>query len=1070
MKVTSFNCGPFANASERKALEHLKHRLISVPGDGEWVLLTNLAFSASHRMQAAEIDIVAIGPPGVRVIEVKHWSTRWVNRNQDLVEHEADKVTDKARKIGTTLRGRVHSGLGHVDGIFLVTQARSKVQGLANRQVNGVSVYSLDQWRDVLDADAPEILSGLQVQKLAEALAPKASVALDGSLRRLAGYVDLSLQTPDAERFHRTYRATHASRRERVILHLYDLSAVDDGAETKAQREYEALRRVQSHKWAPRIRDSYQAAPGYDGEMAFFTIDDPAAPSLASRASDTSWGTEERLDFALQALRALVELHAETSGGEPLVHRSLSPETVLVRHDNLPILTGFDRAKMAEHATVAAISGSAKSTAASVAPEVRKLGLAGADHRSDVYQLCATLARLFSGRTDESSRDALKLLGDGTAEVPRDRADLRTIIRAFRELRGEQLSRPAPPPAEFWTAEQVVRFGDNDYQIVEKLGQGGIGIAYKVAKLDPRTEEALGHYVAKVVLNAPTGRVVLESYSRVHAHLRHSALSTIFEVARDWQENSILALLTWIEGEPLKDYLGVLSLVAEERLDGAPESAVLNWLRELCKALAVLHRNELVHGDVSPGNLILTDSEIVLTDYDLVTRIGQVASSPGTYLYCSPSRAEQHPVAASDDFYALAASFFHALFGNKPFQYGGDWSKDRGLNWEGIDSAEFPVIRHFLDRATDPRTEGRYSSAADALADLSVHADRDPQSPEKPSTAHPQPPPSPAVPVQPPRSPTDKDLDDASHFCSGKRDIAGLDPAETSVGVTTGAGQSRDVKDIVRRLEAIRQRLGLPKVEFVPRGFESVEDKNLNTPQEVEDLFHPSGLLIHLRSPVFIYIRDHTMVTYSDVSSRRRIHFSVCSTLRAMKTRGRYERYRRTTRVDDVYLIDVYAHGEQPEKEMSLYPCKHCLMEVNYLCYQTAYERNDKQRIVEEFKAREALDFLRQQFDLFDSQTKNVQSANLPTGYSASWSQSSVKFRTLRNFTCEECGVQLRQSRSLLDVHHLSGDKRDNRDKNLRCLCKLCHAEMHTHYNVSDHHRTRILELRRSQGLSNQNL
>lgn len=828
MRVTPFHCGPFANVSERKAVEHLKHRLVSAPGAGEWILLSNLSFSPSHRKQAAEIDIVAIGPPGVRVIEVKHWSTRWINRNQDSVEHEADKVTDKARKIGTTLRERVRSGLGRVDGVFLLTQARSKVKGLTNRSVKGVPMYALDQWREALDADAPEVLSELQVRELAEALDPKASVALDGSLQRLAGYVDLSLQTPVAERFHRTYRATHASRRERAILHLYDLSAVDEGAETKARREFEALRRVQRHRWAPRIRDSYQDAPGYAGEMAFFTNDDPAAPSLSQRKADESWGTEERLDFALQALQALKELHTETSGGEPLVHRNISPETVLVRHDNRPILTGFDRAKIPEHSTVAVDGATQDSDATFVAPEVLEQGLSAADHRSDIYQLCATLAGLFCDRADETSRSSLDVLGGGTAAVPRDRADLRSLMRGFRELRGEQVSSPPPPPAEFWTAEQVVRFGDNDYKIVEKLGQGGIGIAYKVAKFDSRSAEPLGHYVAKVVLEAPTGRVVLDSYRRVHAHLRHSALSTIFEVAPEWQKNSILALLTWIEGEPLKDHLGSLGSVAAERTDGAPESIVLNWLRELCRALDVLHRNDLVHGDVSPGNLILTDNEIVLTDYDLVTRIGQVASSPGTHLYCSPSRAEGRPAGPSDDFYALAAAFFHALFGNKPFQHGGNRSKDRGLNWEGIDASAYPGVRRFLDRATDPKSEGRYTSADEALADLSDRVGGVPRPPKKRSPVPPQPPRGPGAPVQAPRPVAHGGLDYVSHrqrlvdwlrtqmvgpasrdsdelvgiapwerYPTGmlypvEQGVSGLDPAETSVGVSVEAGQRKE--------------------------------------------------------------------------------------------------------------------------------------------------------------------------------------------------------------------------------------------------------------------------------------
>ena len=113
MNVTPVHCGPFVNESERKAFEQIKSRLISVPGDGEWLLLTNPAFSATHRLQSDEIDVVAIGPPGVKVIEVKHWTAAWVDRNPGLVEQEADRVTNKARKIGTTLRA---SGEGEGEG------------------------------------------------------------------------------------------------------------------------------------------------------------------------------------------------------------------------------------------------------------------------------------------------------------------------------------------------------------------------------------------------------------------------------------------------------------------------------------------------------------------------------------------------------------------------------------------------------------------------------------------------------------------------------------------------------------------------------------------------------------------------------------------------------------------------------------------------------------------------------------------------------------------------------------------------------------------------------------------
>jgi Nuclease-related domain len=96
MRVQVIPCGPLANESERKAIEHLKQRLLSEPGEGKWILLTNLAFSVTHQLQSDEIDIVAIGPPGVRVIEVKHWRTEWARDRRLEVEREADLVTSKA--------------------------------------------------------------------------------------------------------------------------------------------------------------------------------------------------------------------------------------------------------------------------------------------------------------------------------------------------------------------------------------------------------------------------------------------------------------------------------------------------------------------------------------------------------------------------------------------------------------------------------------------------------------------------------------------------------------------------------------------------------------------------------------------------------------------------------------------------------------------------------------------------------------------------------------------------------------------------------------------------------------
>jgi hypothetical protein len=270
MRVTLFSCGPAANESELKAFEHLRSRLQSIQSNDEWVILTNLALSVTHQLQSDEIDIIVIGPPGVQVIEVKHWTAQWVDGHMDLVGQEADRVTNKARKIGTTLR-RIVPDLPRVDGVIFLTQEPSKVKRLAGKDVRGVRFFTLNDWRPLLRLEVPATLNVWQVSRLGRALEPKSAIAMDGSLRRLAGYVNLELQTPREERFHRIYKGSHSARQDRAILHVYDLSTGDEkNAETRAKREFEALHRLQLYPWAPRILDSYQDAPGYSGEMFFF--------------------------------------------------------------------------------------------------------------------------------------------------------------------------------------------------------------------------------------------------------------------------------------------------------------------------------------------------------------------------------------------------------------------------------------------------------------------------------------------------------------------------------------------------------------------------------------------------------------------------------------------------------------------------------------------------------------------------------------------------------------------------------------------------------------------------------
>ena len=625
---------------------------------------------------------------------------------------------------------RIHvSDLPRVDGAILLTQEPSKVKRLSGKVVRGVRFFTLNDWNKLLRLEEPTILNTSQVTILGRTLEPKSAVVMDGSMRRLAGYVNLELQTNKEERFHRIYKGSHSARQDRVVLHLYDLSAGDERtAETRARRAFETLHRLQLYAWAPRILDSYQEAPGYSGEMFFFTVVDPSAPCIEERASDTSWDTKARLAFARSTVRALAELHGTQVDDAPIVHRNLSPKTILVKHDNTPVLTGFDLAKISSEASVASSGAPDGGWHAEVAPEVRTQGLAAADYRSDVYSLCSSLRDLFQGCEDQTSNRTAEALERGMAEQPEARVSLEDLDMALTKLLGESIPPSPPPPARFWSEDQVVRFREHDYRIVSRLGSGGVGMTFKVVEIDRVTKEELGSYVAKVAHSEEIGRRVLRAYSLARSHLgRHSGLSAIYEVAREPHENDFISLMTWIEGAPLGEFAGVFPLLAEEQQESSSEALALRWLRAMCEALNVLHRNGLIHGDISPRNMIVSGGDLVLTDYDFVCKIGDPITTPGTVLYCSPSYQTRCEASPADDIYALAASFFYVVFEKEPFQYGGSRAKERGLNWEGIYRKGCPILVAFLDKATHPDPGQRFASVADALEALKVQQPKEAQ-------------------------------------------------------------------------------------------------------------------------------------------------------------------------------------------------------------------------------------------------------------------------------------------------------------------------------------------------------
>jgi len=718
MTTSSFRhvpCGVPVNASEALAIEKVKSRLQGIPGP--WLLLSNISHSSHSTRLSDEIDQVIIGPPGVFVVEVKHWDTAWMKQNAMIVDNEAERINDKAKRVVGKLKAAFDPGF--VAPRFLLTRGGTGIQAGQRVHKRGVPVFGLNECRDLVDAEGATRLSPAQIERAALLLEPAARAALTGDLRSFAGLINLErMPTPDAP-FHRAYRGQHPTRRDKVVLHLYDLSATDEkDAENRARREYEVMQCWQKSPYLPSLLDSFQEAEHYPGELYWFSLVDPAAPTLAERVRDESWSLDDRLRYAREALRALAEFHEPREQGlQRIVHRHITPQTVRVRHNGCPLFTDFSLARLDQASTISLAPTDFGQDSPYVAPEVRQDGLAAADARSDVFALCASLMTLFPGE-EPRARETREFLEQGCALNSEGRESLAELA-AVLERNTAPLARPTLelPAPEYWDEDTVVPFQRAHFKIISRLGGGGIGQTFKVVEVDARSDEVFGSYVAKLIHHQSDAEAALRAYRRARAYTVHPHLSVIHEIAPEWHANRFVALLKWVEGMPLSELTGVLALHAEDLGETSVQDLVLRWLRDLCDALWALHQVGLVHGDVSPRNIIVQGGEVVLTDYDTVTEAGNPVRSRNP-LYASHSVEKGTPTRRSDDLFALAASFFHVLFAKKPFDFAGQRIKNRGLNWEGDEGKGLDRVVEFMNRATTPIEGERFEDAHAALSFL----------------------------------------------------------------------------------------------------------------------------------------------------------------------------------------------------------------------------------------------------------------------------------------------------------------------------------------------------------------
>ncbi len=263
------------------------------------------------------------------------------------------------------------------------------------------------------------------------------------------------------------------------------------------------------------------------------------------------------------------------------------------------------------------------------------------------------------------------------------------------------------------------------YEVLEKLGAGGMGVVYKARDVNLDRFVAL-KFLPPHVDSADDVARVRERFvqeAKAASALDHSNIGTIYEIGETEDGQTFIAM-AYYDGETLDKRIARGPL---------PVSEAVSIARQLAQGLAKAHEKGIVHRDIKPSNLMVTtDGAIKIIDFGLArltdaTRITQKGAAVGTVAYMSPEAARGKDVDERSDVWSLGVVFYEILTGRHPF--GG---KSAGATVHAVLYDDIPPIRKYREdvpetlerivaRALDKDRDKRTSGAAEMASDLEAY-------------------------------------------------------------------------------------------------------------------------------------------------------------------------------------------------------------------------------------------------------------------------------------------------------------------------------------------------------------
>ncbi len=262
-----------------------------------------------------------------------------------------------------------------------------------------------------------------------------------------------------------------------------------------------------------------------------------------------------------------------------------------------------------------------------------------------------------------------------------------------------------------------------DYEVLGKLGAGGIGEVYKVRHVISQRTEALKLLRADRTAGELPQRFLREI--RVLASLSHPSIArmhTAFKV-----DDQIAMVMEFIEGEDLHYKL------RGNWPDRANEG--IEYIRQVLSALEYAHAADVIHRDIKPSNIMITaGKKAKILDFGMAFKLADLSvTRPGFILgslhYMSPEQVRGERVDARSDLYSVGVTLYEILTGRRPFDGKTEYEIMTGHlreqpRWPSdIDRAIPAGLSKTLMKALAKVPEERFQNAAEfltALTDISL--------------------------------------------------------------------------------------------------------------------------------------------------------------------------------------------------------------------------------------------------------------------------------------------------------------------------------------------------------------